>query len=112
MGGRRGSYAKAARAEYPARPYASCAPLPRYGYCSAGGFTAAFSGAPADPAPLAPDVGVTGFEIGVLGFSSSFLAEGVDALLDVPDLMIVKIKLSSAALIVFMKRTFEPQKVV
>lgn len=48
--------------------------------------TAAFRGAPADPAPLAPDVGVTGLEIGVLGFSSNFFAEGVDALLDVPDL--------------------------
>lgn len=86
MGGRNGSYARAARAEYPARPYASCAPLPRYGYCSDGGLTAAFNGAPAEPAPLAPDVGVTGFDIGVLGFSSSFFAEGVDALLDVPDL--------------------------
>lgn len=38
------------------------------------------------PAPLAPEVGVTGLEIGVLGFSSSFFADGVDALLDVPDL--------------------------
>lgn len=60
--------------------------MPRYGYCSAGGFTAALRGAPAAPAPLAPDVGVTGFEIGVLGFSSNFFADGVDALLDVPDL--------------------------
>lgn len=87
IGGRRGSYASAALAEYPAKPYASCAPFPKYGgYWSAGGFTAAFKGAPAEPAPLAPDVGVTGFEIGVLGFSSNFFAEGVDALLDVPDL--------------------------
>lgn len=29
IGGRRGSYANAALAEYPARPYASWAPLPR-----------------------------------------------------------------------------------
>lgn len=36
-------------------------------------------------APLA-EVGVTGLEIGVLGFSSNFFADGVDALLDVPDL--------------------------
>lgn len=52
--------------------------------------TAAFRGAPAGPAPLAPDVGVTGLEIGVLGFSSSFLADGVDALLEVPDLEEIK----------------------
>lgn len=62
--------------------------MPKYGYCSAGGFTAAFKGAPAEPAPLAPDVGVTGLDIGVLGFSSSFLADGVEALLEVPDLLI------------------------
>lgn len=34
----------------------------------------------------AADVGVTDFEIGVGGFSSIFFVEGVDALLDVPDL--------------------------
>lgn len=42
------------------------------------------------PTPLegpAADVGVTGLEIGVLGLSpSNFFVEGVDALLDVPDL--------------------------
>lgn len=89
IGGRRGSYANAARAEYPASPYASWAPLPKYGYCKAGGFTAAFRGAPAAPAeppPPPPEVGVTGLEMGVLGFSSNFLADGVEALLEVPDL--------------------------
>lgn len=34
----------------------------------------------------AADVGVTDFEIGVDGLSSIFLVDGVDALLDVPDL--------------------------
>lgn len=52
--------------------------------------TAALRGAPAAPTPLAPEVGVTGFEIGVLGFSSIFFADGVDALLDVPDLKLNK----------------------
>lgn len=34
----------------------------------------------------APEVGVTGFDMGVDGFSgSSFLVDGVEALLDVPD---------------------------
>jgi len=34
----------------------------------------------------ATDVGVTDFEMGVGGLSSIFLVDGVDALLDVPDL--------------------------
>lgn len=34
----------------------------------------------------AADVGVTDFEMGVDGLSSIFLVEGVEALLDVPDL--------------------------
>lgn len=60
----------------------------RYGgYCPrAGGLTTGFN-------PLAPatepaaDVGVTDLDIGVVGFSpSNFLVDGVEALLEVPDL--------------------------
>lgn len=57
------------------------------GYCpKAGGLTTGFSPLP-PAADAAADVGVTDFEIGVVGFSpSSFLADGVEALLEVPDL--------------------------
>lgn len=56
------------------------------GYCpKAGGFTTGFN--PLLPAAdTAADVGVTDLEIGVVGFSpSNFFADGVEALLDVPD---------------------------
>lgn len=55
------------------------------GYCPiAGGLTTGFN-PPLEDDPAA-DVGVTGLEIGVVGFSSNFFVEGVDALLEVPDL--------------------------
>lgn len=57
------------------------------GYCpKAGGLTTGLR--PLPPAADADaDVGVTDFDIGVVGFSpSSFFADGVEALLDVPDL--------------------------
>lgn len=60
----------------------------RYGgYCpSAGGLTTGLSPLAADDDPAA-DVGVTLLEIGVEGLSpSSFFVDGVEALLEVPDL--------------------------
>lgn len=56
-------------------------------YCpKAGGFTTGLRPLAPDEDPAA-DVGVTDFDIGVVGFSfSSFLVDGVEALLDVPDL--------------------------
>lgn len=60
--------------------------LAKYGgYCpSVGGFTTGFK--PLPPAAADEDVGVTDLEIGVEGFSpSSFLVDGVEALLDVPE---------------------------
>ncbi len=55
------------------------------------GFTSGFKADnPVTLLPLPPLVGVTDFEIGVVGFSSIFLAEGVLAFDEVPLLGLIK----------------------